>query len=403
MRIQPGKVKMKKESSARICTLLLLVYSTTIFAINSSKEASAYLYKPSGEYNVGYKEIHLINKNACPNVFFTHKNAKSFSKKNTLHCNEIELAVYYPSKSKGSSEYRPIPSLVSDLNELNRHVSQRDLEQVKNIRSYAEQNATPIKESNFPVLFFGPGYGLPAQEYENTLTDLASHGYIVIGVNSQFINGELSFNSAHIAKVIAPESEEDKKNLFRNTYSDLSYSYELLKKKEINDQLLSMINWGKVGLLGHSLGSAIVARFAYHKGICAVAALDLTIDLLEGNNCHKDLKAPFMHMFSTQLYHQNNNREFPYLCKANRSANYKQVLVIGPLANSSYSMHMNFCDYSTLQYFPIIHDALSVLEKNNSAAVFLGTGNGNKITTTINNNLLKFYDTYVQLCKLNRD
>lgn len=380
---------------------LLLTYNVALYAINSSIEASPYLNQPSGEYNVGYEEIHLINKNACPNVFFAQINAKSFSKENTLHCNEIELVVYYPSADRGSSTYRPIPSLISDLKEFDGNISPKDIEQVKSIRSHAKKNATVIKERSFPVIFFSPGYGLPTQEYENTLTDLASHGYVVIGINSQFINGELSFNPEHIAKVITPESEEGKKSFFRNTYSDLLYSYELLKTKEINDPVLSMINWRRVGLLGHSLGSAIVARFAYHTGICAVAGLDLTIDLLEGNDCHKDLKTPFLHIFSTQLYHQNNDEEFPYLCKGNRSANYKQVLIVGSLTNPSYSMHMNFCDYSTLQYFPIIHDALSVLEKNNPETVFLGTGNGLEVTSTINNNLLKFYNHYVQLCKLN--
>lgn len=350
---------------------------------------SIYLHKPKGIYGVGYNLYHLINEEACPNVFFKESNTDSFGINNSLHCNEIELIVYYPTNNRGSSVYQPISSLITDINSFSHNVSKSDIRQIKNIRSYSIEN-TPSVDKKFPVIFFSPGYGLPTQEYENTITELVSNGYIVIGVNSQFINGGIAFNKAKEADVIAPETEEDKKNFFRNSYLDLAYVFKQLNHQKLSDPIFKQISWDHIFLLGHSLGAAVVARFAKHKEITAVATLDLTIDLLEGNACHQDLKIPFMHMFSSQMY---QHKDMPYLCKANESLPFKKVVIINGNNTPLYSMHMNFCDYSTLQYAPAMTHALTELKKN-PKDMFLGTGNGKDITTTINHHLQDFFDKY---------
>lgn len=376
-----------------IITILLAFTFTKLASANPDYSGSRYLHKPTGTYNVGYKRYHLINLKACPNSFFKESNKDSFSDINPLHCNEIELAVYYPTKKVGSSPYYPIPSLIADIQTFSTNVSESNIEHIKAIRSHSGINL-PIVDKKFPVVFFSPGYGLPTQEYENTLTELASNGYIVVGVNSQFINGNISFNNTKIASVIEPETDEDKKDFFRNGYADFSYVYDVLSQKKLKDPVLNNISWNKFFLLGHSLGAAIVARFASYPGILAVATLDLTIDLLEGNDCHPGLKTPFMHIFSSQMYLKSDNKKFPYLCKKNESMPYKNIVVISGNNNPLYSMHMNFCDYSTLQYEPSIMSALNQLRKKPDT-VFLGTGNGNKIVEQVNKKLLNFFSNYL--------
>lgn len=374
--------------------LILLLFTTLVsgsFAKTNS-DGSNYLHKPTGTYGVGYKEYYLVNKNACPNVYFKESNKGSFSAGNSSYCNEIELAVYYPTKQTGTSPYRPISLIIADIKSFSNDISESDLEQVRNIKSYSGKNL-PIADKQFPVIFFSPGYGVPAQEYENIISELVSHGYIIVGVNSQFISGNMSFNGSKVSEIVTQDNEEDRMNLFRNSYKDLAYAYETLSQQRLQDSVLKKINWNKVALLGHSLGSVAVARFATHPGILAVGALDLTLDLIDGNNCHPDVKVPFIHIYSSQLYQRNEKHEFPYLCKDNASSAYKQVYVIGG-DDPSYSMHMNFCDYSTLQYAPPILKAITELNKKPDE-VFLGTGNGVEITNVMNQKLLEFFGKYV--------
>ena len=47
----------------------------------------------------------------------------------------------------------------------------------------------PLENSKFPIIVFLPGSGLPAQSYSNIINEIVSHGYIVLGVNSFFVNG----------------------------------------------------------------------------------------------------------------------------------------------------------------------------------------------------------------------
>lgn len=372
--------------------VLLFVALTTLYLVKSNANGSAYLHKPTGKYGVGYKTYYLLNNKNCPNVFFKRVNQDNFSSNNKLHCNEIELAVYYPTEKRGSSPYQPIPSLISDVKSFDNNASESNIKQIKNIKSYSVLNA-PIIEKQFPLILFSPGYGLPSQEYENIITELVSWGYIVIGVNSQFINGDIIFSNTP-SKVIQPETEEDKRNLFRNSYDDLAYAYERLSHKKIREPILDNISWDRVGLLGHSLGAASVARFSKTAGIRAVASLDLTIDLLDGNACHKGLNKPFMHMFSSQMYKDDGSSNYPYLCKDNMLLPYKKIVVISGLQSKMYSMHMNFCDYSTLQYSPSIMRSLLKLEKRPDE-VFLGLGNGINITNSINERLRYFFDEYL--------
>lgn len=377
--------------------LITLIISSFIFAgflkAKVRDNGSDYLYKPTGIYNVGYTDYLLVNDKACPNVYYNKDNKDMFSLNNPKYCNEIALAVYYPTKETGSSNYHGIDSVIRDIKSFNKDVLDDDIKQIKEIKSHIGIK-TSVVDQQFPVIFFSPGYGLSTQEYENIITEIVSHGYIIVGINSQFINGDITFNNVTVP-VIEPKTKDDKKNLFNNSRKDLSYIYNLLSSDKLSDSILNKISFEKVGLLGHSLGAAVIAHFADDNKIAAIAALDLTVDLLYGNECHLNLKTPFMHMFSSQMYQQGNKEhEFPYLCKANKTMPYKKTVVIEATADPLYSMHMNFCDYSTLQYAPPIMKTLNELKKNPEAN-FLGNGDGRQITQEINKDLVSFFNKYL--------
>ncbi|MCC5792632.1 MAG: hypothetical protein JJT82_08525 [Legionellaceae bacterium] len=378
-----------------IALVALLIYSTSIYSWFFDHKSSACLNKPTGSYGVGYRQLHLVNTTACPNVFLRTSNKGTLSLGNTSYCNEIELAVYYPSNQYGYNHYKSIHSIVEDVKAFNKKVPDEDIKLIKKIKTYAGYNLKLV-DGRFPLIIFSPGYGVPVQEYENTITDLVSHGYIVVGINSQFINGNLNMNDSRMSRTIEPKTAEDKKNLFRNTYADLSFVYRYLKQNTNQEPVFKRINWQKVGLLGHSLGAAAVARFSYQPGISAVAAEDLTIDLVQGNQCHLDLKKPFLHLFSMQLYRQIRNQSVPYLCKKNIGSPYKKVVVVGEGQDVNISLHMNFTDYSTLQYYPPIKNAMEIFVENNPDELILGTGNGYNITSQINRELNRFFAAHLK-------
>ncbi len=363
----------------------------------NNKISNSYLNRPTGAYHVGFKDYQLINNNACPNKFYDGKNGVDFSKNNVKKCDEIWLRIYYPTNKAGSSLYTPSSGLADDAKSANKALTTDEIKKLLAIRSFSTQNAS-IAKGKFPIILLSPGYGIPAQEYENIITNLVSHGYIIAGINSQFMNGALTLPNGHIVPVIQPDTKDQKKALFLNSLDDLSFTFDYLKNTSSKDNILKAINWSHIGLLGHSLGAGTVAHFADHDGIKAVASLDLTIDLQYGNNCHRDAHVPFMHMFSSDMYMQSKSGDYPYLCKDKKLNKDEYVVVLknpNDPKDQAYSMHLNFVDYSTLQYHPVMEKTLNEVNKNPKQR-FLGTGNGLTITNMINKKLLTFFDQYLK-------
>ena len=130
----------------------------------------------------------------------------------------------------------------------------------------------------------------------------------------------------------------------------------------------------------------------------AVAALDLAWDNIFDNAYKHDFNAPFLEIFSSQIYLKNKAVNLPYLDKAKPLRKDKFLYV---LANKlepeqkDYTIHMSFSDQSTIMSLPVINKA--ALEANNSAdGRFSGIGNGWNVTKALNEQLLVFFNHYLK-------
>ena len=354
-----------------------------------------FLIYPHGRYYVGFEDRHLINTSACPSRFSNKSNNAFFSTNNQKKCDEIWLRLYYPTIKSGSSSYLPTPSLIDDIKSANKSITKSEINELLNIKSYTLLHA-PIERGKFSTLFFSPGYGILGQQYENIITNLVSHGYIVVTINSQFINGKLMLDNGHIVDILQPTSLKQKKNLFLNSQGDLSFTYHYLKDFPGNEPVINAIDWDRIGLIGHSLGAATVSHFSTHTAIKAIAALDLTIDLLNKKSCESTQLIPFLHLFSSQMYLSFQSTDLPCLSRNTKLSKTEYLVILynpKDVHDREYSMHLNFADYSTLQYHPTLKKALHVI--NRGSKRFLGTGNGIEISEMINNKLLTFFDRYL--------
>lgn len=376
---------------------MILIATNLLVAYNCYGEMNYllnnYLASPSGKYNVGFKDFHWINSNACPTMFLKYVNKKNFSKSNKKYCDEINVRFYYPTKEVGSSNYVPLGELKKTIKKYSKNVK---LDTMQDIRSYTKRNAI-VAKGKFPVIIFSSGYDVLPQMYENVLTDLASYGYIVVGVNSEFINGPFKLPSGKIAKTFLPTLDQQKKDLFIITLNDLGYVYKRVKSKNIKSKLVSSMDTSKIGLIGHSLGAATVVHFAEKADVQAVATLDLAWDNIYPNTCRRTINAPFMELFSSLIYLNNKSGNFPYLCKDVPLRKEKQVYVLRNKLipnQKNYSVHMSFSDQATLQYEPNVQ---AILKKANSNPQkrFTGLGNGWDITNAVNTQLILFFKQYL--------
>lgn len=330
-------------------TLLASVgFSTNQKEINQSH--MSYLKKPTGSYSVGFEDFYWVNQKNCPDVNFNGKNEDDFTPNNIKHCREIVTRIYYPTASKEqySAYYPPIvKSIVQQIQEQIPNTPQDELELFKHLKSYSIQKAKIIKNQQFPVLFFIPGAGWPAEIYENSITELVSNGYIVIGISSPFIN-LVELSNGHVIdpeKLQKSPKEIDRASLQKD---DIIFSYDLIHNQHNLNDIFSGMDLKHIGIFGHSLGGRVLADLLHELPTWFQAGATLDIGWDETNNSRNKFTFPFMHEICA-----NRKLVSPVLPVTFELGNNNYLVVIAPNEQDhTYSYHANFADYSTLQYIP---------------------------------------------------
>jgi dienelactone hydrolase len=304
---------------------------------------------------VGYKDIHWINDSLCPDPVYSDKTQHDFSKNNIKHCHEIMARIYYPvTKQEFKSDYyAPFIKSAADNLKKQGNFSSTELSELKNIKSVTIPNATIIPKQQFPVLLFSPGFGMQTQIYENIITNLVSHGYIVIGINTIFVNGDISLPNGHVVKAAIPKSRhEAAKKFLPIQIEDLNFVYKKIHEQQ-NDEIFSSMDLKHIGAFGHSVGGRTVANVLDKHPDWFQAAATLDIAQYE-NKIVQTYRLPVMHMLSAYW-----ESFFSWPIQFNLGKN-NYVIVLSPsLTDLHYSYHLNYSDFSTIQYLPIFQTYLT--------------------------------------------
>ena len=240
------------------------------------------MLKPTGKYGVGFQDIPLVNTTVCPDGLYRKNiNEKDFDITNKKYCHEIILRVYYPLSKipKQDNEYYA-PYLITLNNWFIKkyNLSKEDvnkLSSILTIRTYTKEDAKSIANKKFPIILFSPGSGSSAQVYTNLISNLVSHGYIVVGINSMFINGPLQKANGYIVQ--PPDSYLDTVGRVENI-KDLRFVLEHLHEIPFKYNLKNHANFNLIGFMGHSRGGMsivhLLSQNPINKSIKAVVLMD---------------------------------------------------------------------------------------------------------------------------------
>lgn len=370
----------------KITLIATMLFCTQVCAEN----IISYLAKPTGRYGVSFEDFHWINSNICPDPNFNGTNQKDFSADNKNFCHEIMARVYYPTALRvqlGDLYYQPLVEDAKDSLRKMLIIPKDQIEQLSEVRSYSVEKAPIFAGKIFPVLFFSPGFGCQIEMYENFITELVSQGYIVVGVNSPFVSGDIALPNGHIVKFNEGESETD---LMHLPTADFAYVYEQIHIMHDANPIFSAMDLHHVGAFGHSIGGNVVgnAAHAHANWFQAAATLDIGID--QSGASLKKYSIPFMHEISAiRISEAKIHTEFEL-------GNENYLIGVTPdEANHDYSYHMNFTDESTEQYLPAYQTLFAFFEKWGKKLP-IGKGNGWEITNTINTNLVQFFNTFLK-------
>lgn len=329
----------------------ILIRMLPLMGVLGAHSQSAVLHQPTGQYAVGVHEYHWINDSLCPDPSAEGTSAADFSATNARHCHELTVRIYYPTNEKqvAHAAYPAItPSLLTQLSQVP-GVTAAELKQLKAIKSVAVPHAPMIAGKRFPTILFSPGSGAAAQLYENSVTELVSHGYVVVGINSFFNNGEQALPNGHAVGVRLPASRDAAaKRFVLVQQQDIVYTLHKIKRATNTEPLLASLKKSPIGMLGHSMGArAALQAVAQSPGsFQALVTLDLAF---YQPKAAQPVRVPTLHLLSAYWPYYFGWR----LTYCLSSSDY--LVLLSPQRNNThYSFHQNYTDYSTLQSMPAL-------------------------------------------------
>ncbi|HVN55307.1 MAG TPA: hypothetical protein VMT46_13320 [Anaerolineaceae bacterium] len=314
-----------------------IIYS----AVRRSQPVS--LPVPTGPYAVGRMEFDWTDP----------ARLEIFSGRQGQH-REISAWVWYPAEP-GSGQPAPyLPKAWADARSADRAPAQVFFQDLNRVQSHSLQNAKLIAGSQrFPVIVFSTGYGGIAPEYATLEEDLASRGYVVVGVTNPYSAPQVVFPDGRqvdrtAAGSISEESQaasvQTAQRLVAVWSLDIRLALDQIERMDTDpaSPFSSRLDINKVGLTGHSLGGAASVLACGNDFRCK-GAVDLD-GTLYGDPASIGIGPPVFFVTSEPAGGEPGDEP---TFAASKKHGAQQVEILG-------AHHFNFEDYS-LTYMPLFH------------------------------------------------
>ena len=228
-----------------VLCLLLILY----FSISSQLELPA----SSGPYTVGRTVFQWVDSSR-PEVLTEDPN----------DLREVIVMIWYPAEAGTGVRTGYFPNLpsVSVVLVQSGEVKWWEAFGLRFIRSESLLDATPVNaEHPFPVVIFSPGNGTNIEFYSSLASEIASHGYVVVGVNHPYDVPAVPLSSGEIAPydkdqwiLSIEEHQAYTTERVKVRVTDLLYVLEELDEMNSSGPFAGFMDLDSVAVAGHSLG-----------------------------------------------------------------------------------------------------------------------------------------------------
>ena len=248
-----------------ISLLLLLVLGLSIYS-------QLELPTPSGFYAVSRTVIKWVDPSR-PEVLT----------EDPSDVREVVAMVWYPATpGTGTGEgYFPHLASLSEALVQSGEVERWEVIGLRYVRSDILLDAKPLREqSPFPVVILSPGNGTNVEFYTSLASDIASHGYIVMGINHPYDVAAVELSNGTVAPYHKEQWLMDMKahqayiaGRIKVRTGDMLYALEQLDNLNSTGPFAGTLDLSAVAAAGHSLGG-ITASEACKKDIRFKACLN---------------------------------------------------------------------------------------------------------------------------------
>lgn len=233
---------------------------------------------------------------------------------------ELLVWIWYPSSAgqqTAMDEYLPVPmraaagAPVSILRLLT-----RDLAKVHS-HSHRDSAVSPSQRS-YPVVIMRAGASAEVVNYSTLAEDLASHGYVVVGLDAPYRTGQVVFPDGRVMRrtpennpelVTGRQLELRAKKLLAAWTGDMTFVLDRLAQLNASDtsgRFTGRLDMARVGVFGHSFGGAQAAQFCHDDSRCK-AGIDID-GAPVGSVIQAGIDRPFMFLLSDHSHESGPER-----------------------------------------------------------------------------------------------
>lgn len=219
------------------------------FSVYSQLEVPA----PEGPYAVGRTTINWMDASR-PEVLTENPN----------DFREVAAMIWYPAEAGTGVKagYFPLLSLVSDALLQSGEVEWWQVLGLQFIRSEIPFDAEPLRNQiPFPVVMLSPGNGTNMEFYSSLASEIASHGYIVIGINHPYDVPAFELSNGDVAPYDKDQWSLDMTAHQRYTRerikvrtADILFVLEQLDQMNSTGRFAGRMDLDSIAVAGHSLG-----------------------------------------------------------------------------------------------------------------------------------------------------
>jgi predicted dienelactone hydrolase len=363
-----------RRGALQLITFILL----TIFTVLPVLLPVPKLSKPGGVLPVGTRFFTLADKSR----------SEHYSKVDESR--RFMIQVWYPAHPKPEDTHAP---WMNDARIFARAIAsylelpEFFLDHLQYVKIPAYQDA-PLDQSSqaYPIILFSHGWNGFAAQNANQAIELASRGFVVVGIQhtygavvTVFPDGKVAYNNPDALPANVPDEEYDKaaRILADQWAGDMTHTLDFLDAQNYDSDspLYASLDLTKIGVYGHSTGGGAAIQFCATNSRCtSLLGMDPWVTPTSKSVLENGFNQPAFFMFSQKWADEKesqNNRLF-----------YGLYEHLNPTTRVIYIRGTSHYDFSDLPLFSPVASQLGLK----------GPINGKLVNTIVNHYLVAFFE-----------
>jgi hypothetical protein len=224
---------------------------------------------------------------------------------------ELLAWVWFPSSQSGMNDF--VPAAMRAAGWPQRGLLGWLTHDLSTVRAHSADNGDVLAaQAPYPVAILRGGASAPVVNYTTMAEDLASHGYIVVGVDAPYRTNVVVFPDGRVIERTTENNPEScdgptKRQCFDRLLgawvADIGFAIDRLAQLNASDptgRFTGRIDLTRIGVFGHSFGGSQSAQFCHDDARCK-AGIDID-GIPLGTVVQEGMHQPFLFVFSAQIH-----------------------------------------------------------------------------------------------------